>query len=196
MVGLLIGGLVACLEYGLQCAEGEITWRQMVEEVVKAGFLAGGLSFVIPGLLVGLALLFPAAIAVTVPVLFVLQIVSLVFFAQHGMRLAAGYWEVLKGSGLIEEAAEVLDRTEEFRQETVEKTGRDTSARIREWTGSLAKWTGWKIAWGMVRGLHDRLGADRATHLRIAAQISHQHDLLVHPDPPSICHQSSGHILL
>ena len=158
VVGLLIGGLVACLEYGLQYAEGEITWRQMVEKVVKTGLLAGGLSFVITGLLVGLALLFPAVITVMVPVLFVLQIVSLVFLAQHAMRLAAGYWEVLKGSGLLEEAAEVLETTEEFMQ----KTGRDTSARIREWTGALAKWTGWKRAWGMVRGLYDRLGADKA----------------------------------
>ena len=162
VVGLLIGGLVACLEYGLQYAEGEITWRQMVEEVVKAGLSAGGLSFVITGLIVGLALLFPAAIAIMAPVLFVLQIVSLVFLAQHGMRLAADYWEVLKGSGLVEEAAEVLGRTEEFMQVTVDETSRDTSARIREWTGALAQWTGWKRAWGMVRGLYDRLGADRA----------------------------------
>ena len=162
MVGLLIGGLVACLEYGLQYAEGEITWRQMVEKVVKASLLAGGLSFVITGLIVGLALLFPAAIAVMAPILFVLQIVSLVFLAQHGMRLAAGYWDVLKGSGLLDEAAEVLDRTEEFMQDTVEKTSRDTSARIREWMGALAKWIGGKRAWGMVGGLYDSLGADRA----------------------------------
>ena len=137
----------------------------------------------ITGLLAGLALLFPATIAIMAPVLFVLQIVSLVFLAQHGMRLAAGYWEVLKGSGLLGEAAEVLGRTEEFMQVTVDETSRDTSARIREWTGALAQWTGWKRAWGMVRGLYDRLGADRAWAWFAACMTWYGHDIYYHLNP-------------
>ena len=60
MAGILIGGLIICLECGLQYAEGAITWEQMAEKAIKATLFAGALSFVIVGLIVGLGLLFPA----------------------------------------------------------------------------------------------------------------------------------------
>jgi len=162
MAGIVIGGLIICLECGLQYAEGAITWQQMVEKVIKATLFAGALSFVIVGLIVGLGLLFPALLLVLVPVLFVLQIVSLVFLAQHAVNLAKGYWEVLNESGMIKEAGEVLDKTEAFMRETVNETGSGVSARMREWTGGLARWVGWKRAWSMVRGVYESMGADKA----------------------------------
>ena len=162
MAGILIGGLIICLECGLLYAEGAITWEQMVEKVIKATLFAGALSFIIVGLIVGLGLLFPALLLALVPVLFVLQIVSLVFLAQHAITLAKGYWDVLNESGMIKEAGEVLDKTETFMRDTVNATGSGVSAKMREWTGSLARWVGWKRAWSMARGLYERMGADKA----------------------------------
>ena len=162
MAGILIGGLIICLECGLLYAEGAITWEQMVEKVIKATLFAGALSFVIVGLIVGLGLLFPALLLALVPVLFVLQIVSLVFLAQHAITLAKGYWDVLNESGMIKEAGEVLDKTETFMRDTVTETGSGANAKMREWTGGLARWVGWKRAWSMARGLYERMGAGKA----------------------------------
>ena len=162
MAGIIIGGLIACLEYGLLYAEGAITWQKMVEKVIKATLLAGALSFVITGLIVGLGLLFPSLLLAMVPVLFVLQIVSLVFLAQHAITLAKGYWEVLNESGMIKEAGEVLDKTETFMRETVNETGSGANAKMKEWTRGLARWVGWKRAWSMVRGLYERMGTHKA----------------------------------
>ena len=162
MAGIRIGGLFICLECGLLYAEGAITWEQMVENVIKATLFAGALSFVIVGLIVGLGLLFPALLLALVPVLFVLQIVSLVFLAQHAITLAKGYWDVLNESGMIKEAEEVLAKTETFMRDTVTETGSVAHAKMREWTGGLARWVGWKRAWSMARGLYERMGADKA----------------------------------
>lgn len=162
MVGIIIAGLIICLECGLLYAEGKITWEQMVEKVIKASLLAGGLSIVIAGLIVGLALLFPAAIAMMVPLLFVLQIVSLVFFVQYAIKIGEGYWKVLKEEGMLEEAAEILDQAENYMRETVNDAGSGVSSKMREWTRGLARWVGWKRARATVQGAYDSMGVDQA----------------------------------
>lgn len=162
MAGIIIGGLIICLECGLQYAEGAITWEKMVEKIIKATLFAGALSFVIVGLTVGLSLLFPALLLALVPVLFVLQIVSLVFLAQHAVNLAKGYWDVLNESGMIKEAGEVLDKTEAFMRETVNETGSGANTKMKEWTRALAGWVGWKRAWSMVREMYENMGTDKA----------------------------------
>ncbi len=162
MAGIIMGGLIICLECGLLYAEGAITWEQMIEKIIEATLFAGALSVVITGLIVGLGLLFPALLLALVPVLFVLQIVSLVFLAQHAITLAKGYWDVLNESGMIKEAGEILAKTETFMRETVSETGSGANAQMREWTRGLARWVGWQRAWSMVRGLYERMGADKA----------------------------------
>lgn len=55
MAGIIMGGLIICLECGLLYAEGAITWEQMIEKIIEATLFAGALSVVITGLIVGLA---------------------------------------------------------------------------------------------------------------------------------------------
>ena len=42
MVAVVVDGALACLECGLDYAEGKITWREMVQMVVRSGVIAGG----------------------------------------------------------------------------------------------------------------------------------------------------------
>ena len=41
LAAVIMGGLLLCLECGLQYAEGKITWNQMVDKIVRASALAG-----------------------------------------------------------------------------------------------------------------------------------------------------------
>ena len=82
IIGVIVSGLFACLECGLQYAEREISWDEMVTKITQRILFAGGLSFVITGLLVGLGLLFPGLIPLLIVPIFIVQIVGLVFSCQ------------------------------------------------------------------------------------------------------------------
>lgn len=162
LLGILIGGTVTCLECGLQYAEGKMTWQQMAMNVIRASAVAGLFSFAIVGMVVGFSLIFPSLIPMMAGVFFVLQIAGLVFMAQYFVKLSKEYWAYFKDAGLLDEVSDILEKTEEFMQSTVNETKRGASARMREWTQSLANWVGWERAWSTVQGLYNRLGADRA----------------------------------
>ena len=119
LAGVIMGGLLLCLECGLLYAEGKITWKQMVDKIVKASAWAGLSAFIITGLIVGLNILFPPLIPMMAPVLFVLQIVSLVFLAHYAVKIAEGWWDVLKEYDLINEFVGVLETVEDFVREMV-----------------------------------------------------------------------------
>lgn len=90
LAAVIMGGLLLCLECGLQYAEGKITWNQMVDKIVRASALAGLSAFIVTGLIVGLNILFPPLIPMLAPALFVLQIVSLVFLAHYSCKDCGG----------------------------------------------------------------------------------------------------------
>ena len=96
LVAVVVSGALACVECGLNYAEGKITWREMVQEVVGTGVQAGGGAFVTTGIIVGISLLFPFLIPMLMPVLFVLQVASLAFMGAKGFKLAKGWWAVLE----------------------------------------------------------------------------------------------------
>ncbi len=96
LVAVVVSGALACIECGLNYAEGKITWREMVQEVVGTGVKAGGGAFVTTGIIVGISLLFPFLIPMLMPVLFVLQVASLAFMGAKGFKLAKGWWAVLE----------------------------------------------------------------------------------------------------
>ena len=161
IIGVIFSGLIVCLECGLLYAEGKITWEEMVTKIIKSILLAGGLAFIITGLLVGLGLLFPGLIAILIVPMFVIQIVGLVFLAEHAISLAGRYWELLKEHGLILEACLILVETEQKLRKTIDELKGSVSYRIRKWMRSIAEWVGWERAKTIVEGLQDRLGPDR-----------------------------------
>ena len=161
IIGVIFSGLIICLECGLLYAEGKITWEKMVTKVMRSILLAGGLAFIITGLLVGLGLLFPGLIAILVVPMFIIQIVGLVFLAEHAISLSGRYWELLEKHCLIFEACLILRITEEKLREIIDELKGSVSDKIREWMLSIAEWFGWERAKAIVEGLQDRLGPDR-----------------------------------
>ena len=162
LAGIIMGGLLLCLECGLSYAEGKITWEQMVRKIVRASALAGLFAFIITGLIVGLGILFPPLIPILALVLFVLQIVSLVFLAYHAVKIAEGWWEVLKEYDLKNEFVGVLKTVEDFVHEMVDDTEDNILNVVWEWIEGLAQWVGIDRAWEMAIGFVQRKGIDSA----------------------------------
>ena len=100
VVAVVVGGTMACLECGLDYAEGKITRREMVQSVVRTGVTEGGAAFVTTGIIVGISLIFPFLIPVLTPALIVLQAASLALLGAKGVRLAKGWWAVVEGQQL------------------------------------------------------------------------------------------------
>ncbi len=96
IVSVVVGGALACLECGLDYAEGKITKREMVHRVARAGVIDGGGAFFTTGIIVGISLLFPLLIPILSPVLFVLQGASFALMGARGVKLAKGWWAVLE----------------------------------------------------------------------------------------------------
>ena len=59
IMSVVVGGALACLECGLDYAEGKITKREMVQRVVRAGVMDGGGAFFTTGIIVGISLALP-----------------------------------------------------------------------------------------------------------------------------------------
>lgn len=164
LAGIIMGGLLLCLECGLQYAAGEISGREMVEKVVRAAALAGLSAFIVTGLIVGLNLLFPPLLPMLAPVLFVLQVVSLVFLAPHAVKIAKGWWGVLQERGLLNEFAEVLEDVEDFMREMVDDTHDNILVVVWEWIEGLAERVGIDRAWQIAAGFLQKLGVENAWH--------------------------------
>ncbi len=162
LAGVIMGGLLLCLECGLQYAEGKITWEQMVRKIVRASALAGLSAFIITGLIVGLGILFPPLIPIMALVLFVLQIVSLVFLAYHAVKIAEGWWEVLKEYDLKNELVGVLETLEDFVREMVDDTDDSILNVVWEWVEGLAQRVGIDRAWDIAIRFVQRIGIDSA----------------------------------
>ena len=162
LAGVIMGGLLLCLECGLQYAEDKITWEQMVRKIVRASALAGLSAFIITGLIVGLGILFPPLIPIMALVLFVLQIVSLVFLAYHAVKIAEGWWEVLKKYDLKNEFVGVLETLEDFVREMIDDTDDSILNVVWEWVEGLAQRVGINRAWDIAIGFVQRIGIDSA----------------------------------
>ncbi len=153
IISVIINGIFACLECGLQYAEKKITWEAMVTKIIKRILIAGGLSFVITGILVGLGLLFPGLIPLLAVLIFVAQIVGLVFLAKHAVSLAKRYWALLERHGLDSEACRILGQAAKILIDTIDELDRSIAARIFEWIRSLPLWF-----------TRDRAGSDLLSH--------------------------------
>ena len=90
LVAVVVGGTIACLECGLDYAEGKITRREMMQGVMRTGVTEGGAAFVTTGIIVGISLLFPFLIPILTPALIVLQAASLALMGAKRSQAGQG----------------------------------------------------------------------------------------------------------
>ena len=159
LAGVIIGGMLFSLEIGLQYAEGDITWQEMIEKILNMTLIAGGASFVITGLIVGLSLMFPFLIPIITPVLFVLQIVALIFLVGIVLpELARGWWDVLNDQGLLDGLNDVVGSAENALGEMHDSLNRDVLSFVWEWVDQVAQRFGINRAWQVLVGLFQQMG--------------------------------------
>lgn len=162
MVGVVVGGLLTSLDCGLQYAEGEITWKEMLAKIVTSSIVAGTMAFTITGLIVGVSLAFPFLIPIIAPVLIVLQIVGLVFLGQQVISLAKGWWKVLELEDGIETLVEVLKNVGSNLQSLFEHAEENVFNVVLNWVTTMADRVGIDRALELVVGLIQQAGVDKA----------------------------------
>ena len=151
MVGVVVGGLLTCLECGLQYAEGKISWREMVAKIVNSSIVAGAMAFTITGLIVGISLAFPFLIPIFAPLLIVLQVVGLIFLGQQVITLAKGWWEVLH----VEDGLDTFGGVLESARSSLRSMLKDAEENVLN------------VVWNWIAAKADRVGIDRALELVI-----------------------------
>ena len=165
VAGVIIVGLLYSLEIGLRYAEGKITWQEMTEQILNITLIAGGASFVITGLIVGLSLVFPFLIPVITPVLFVLQIAALIFLGGFILPgLAKGWWDVLNDQGLLDGLDDVLDSAENALGKIHDSVSGDILSVVGKLVDQVAQLfrMSTERAWQMVVGLIQQMGLKEA----------------------------------
>ena len=162
MVGVVVGGLLTCLECGLQYAEGKITWGEMVSKIVTSSIVAGTVGFTITGIIIGISLAFPFLIPIFAPLLIVLQAVGLVFLGQQVIALARGWWEVLDGEEGLETIGEVLENVGSNLRNLFKDAEVNVLDVVLDWFNTMADQLGIDRAWELAVEMVQRLGIDRA----------------------------------
>lgn len=158
LLGVVLGALLACLECGLQYAEGSITWDEMVDKIVEASIYAGIAGFIITGIILGISVWFPFLIPILMPLIFVLQIVALVFLGQQIVSLAKGWWEVLDGEERLNDFVSVVKRVQYRLEKGIRDTGSQASSIVNDWMREMADRFGLDKAWGWLVAMVQRLG--------------------------------------
>ncbi len=160
--GIIVGATLGCLDLGLQHAEGQISREQFVLGIVERSVIAGAGAAFITGLLVALSLMFPAVIPIMLPVVFVLQIVSLAFLAVHAHSLLERWWEFLNAQGLLDGLNDVLETTEDVLSEMYDGVQGSVLTTIRGWVEQVARLVGIERAWQLLTNLLQEMGAEQA----------------------------------
>ena len=162
MVGVVAGGLLACLEYGLQYAEGEITWRQMVRRVIESTVIAGAGAFIAAGLIVGISLVFPFLIPIILPVIFALQVATIVFLGRQLVPVAKGWWEVLNGQELLDATSSILEDVWSDLRSAYKDAEENVLSVVWDWVVAMADRVGLDTAWEAAVTIVRTLGIERA----------------------------------
>ena len=162
MAGVVVGGLLTCLDCGLQYAEGKITWGEMVSKIVTSSIVAGSLGFTITGILVGISLAFPFLIPIFAPLLIILQAVGLVFLGHQIIQLVRGWWKVLDVEEGLETIGEVLDNVGSNLRNLFKDAEENLPNVVWDWIDSMADRFGVDRAWEMAVAIVQGLGIDKA----------------------------------
>ena len=147
LIGVVAGALLASLECGLAYAEGNISWDEMVLKVVKTSVFAGLGGLVVTGLVIGISLLFPFLIPIFAPLMFAIQIVSLLFLGRHLIKLEQGWWEVLEASGKLADFADILGNARSNMQNAFDELREEGAGAIVGWLEALAERVGADKVW-------------------------------------------------
>ncbi len=162
MIGVVVGSLLACLEYGLIYAEGKMTWREMVGKIVESAIIVGAGALIAAGVIVGISLVFPFLIPIFLPVIFALQIASLVFLGRQLVPLAKGWWDVLNGQELLDASVLVLKDVGSSLRKAFKDAEENVLNVVWDWIAATADRVGIDRAWDLAVEMVHRLGIDRA----------------------------------
>ena len=114
IVGVIITSVLAVLEFGLSYYTGEITRLDLIQGVFSAVLAAGAGSFMIIGLIMGVALAFPVLLPLLEVVTISLAVVSFVFLINHLVELGQDWWAALDEQGHLDQFLAQLRILEEF----------------------------------------------------------------------------------
>lgn len=161
ILGVLVGAFLACLECGLEYAEGKIEWPEMVEKVVKTSIFAGLGGLVITGLIIGISLFFPFLIPLLMPLMFALQIVSLLFLGRHLFTLAQGWWEVLDGEEKLADFTDIVGNAQSALSNAFNELKDEGFSSVLKWLEALARRVGADNVWEWI-ATHTQFVIDKA----------------------------------
>ena len=147
MVGVVLGALLGILEYGLDYAEGKITWREMTTQTVWKSIQAGSLGFIIAGIIIGISLAFPFLIPILAPLLIILQAVGLVFLTHQVIELGVGWWNALDVEQGLEIFDEILEDIGYNLREQYNAVVKGVRKQARGWLGIAGGAWEWVWAW-------------------------------------------------
>lgn len=162
MVGVVVGGLLTCLECGLEYAEGKISWEAMLNKIVETIIVAGAIGFTITGLIVGISLAFPFLIPIATPLLVVLQVAGFVFLGKQVITLARGWWHVLDIDEGLNTFGEVLENVGSKLRSLLGDANENLLIVAWEWLNKMADRFGIDKAWELAGDLIQQLGIERA----------------------------------
>ena len=140
MVGMVITGVWAILEFGLSYYKGEITRLDLIQGVFLAVLAAGSGSFMMIGLIMGVALAFPVLLPLLEAVTISLAVVSFVFLINQLVELGQDWWAALDEQGHLDQFLAQLRILEEF----LSNLSRGRTSQVRRFfQDTREKWSDW-----------------------------------------------------
>ena len=141
MATVVFVGVLTILELGLRYYVGDISRLELAQGVIGTAVAAGAGSFILLGLIMGLALAFPVIVVpilkiVTIP----LSVVGVVFLFNQLTDLGVDWWQALDEQGHLPEflaslriAEEVVGTLSVWRKRRSQVFAADTLSRIADW---------------------------------------------------------------
>ena len=136
VAGIVLAATLSSLEYRLLFARGEISRGELTHRIVSSSIMAGFSSFIVAGLLIGLAMLFPPLILAVAPALLPLQIASFVYLGMRFAVLGKSWYDFLVQQECLSDFCRVLKRIDKILSETLDEVRDD-------FWGFLEKLTDW-----------------------------------------------------
>ena len=145
MASVVIVAVLAVLELGLRYYQGNIALNEFVGGVIRSAAAAGAGSFIVTGLIMGIALAFPVLLPLLEAATVALAVVGFVFLTNEVMDLGDEWWATLDEQGHLPEFLADLRTAEEFLGElSVWRRGRsrwgdpDIRSRLSGWMSRVA----------------------------------------------------------
>lgn len=145
MASVVIVGVLSVLELGLWYYQGDISRKEFVFGVIRATAAAGAGTFIVTGLIMGLALAFPVLLPLLQVATVPLAVIGFVFLTNEVIELGDEWWAALDEQGHLPQFLADLQATEEFLGElSVWRRGRSQlidpgmRSRLSDWMSRVA----------------------------------------------------------